>query len=212
MTAAKSKPSQLSIKTCIPSIFSYYLLFWLVVSTFQPLWKIWKWVGMVIPNRKKRMFQTTNQLLFWLALTWSHPRFGLRHPLALWHPICDTCPLAAIKGHRRIGVPPFWFYADDMMILDGRTELNTYHMMILDGLNGIQWGQTWVEPRRLLHTWHFKSLEGLSLKDACPAGNALLWKTIVPHAQTLHQNQSYHVVPLDPSEKSPTLRKYHFTS
>ena len=32
---------------------------WLVVK--QPLWKIWKSVGMIIPNIWKKMFQTTNQ-------------------------------------------------------------------------------------------------------------------------------------------------------
>lgn len=79
--------------------------------------------------------------------------------------------------------------------------------------------QNWVEPPRLLQAWHFESLEGISLKDACPAGNALLWRPFVPHAQTL----VYHVVPLNAWEQSPTrddflqyhiryIWKYHFTS
>ena len=34
---------------------------------FWPSWKIWKSVGIIIPNvwKYKKMFQTTNQILYW---------------------------------------------------------------------------------------------------------------------------------------------------
>ena len=37
---------------------------------FQPLWTIWKSVGMIIPNIWKQMFQTTNQITIWEC--WLH--------------------------------------------------------------------------------------------------------------------------------------------
>ena len=50
------------------SILNHIETSWLVVDL--PLWKIWKSVGMIIPNiwEKKKMFQTTNQLVFSIAM------------------------------------------------------------------------------------------------------------------------------------------------
>ena len=60
-----------------------FMRWWLEVKTlsgwwFQPLWKIWKSVGMLIPNmwKIKKMFQTTNQSLVCNhSLSWSTCNF-----------------------------------------------------------------------------------------------------------------------------------------
>ena len=47
--------------------YSIYTFFYTYFSGwwFQPLWKIWKSVGIIIPNIWKKMFQTTNQIYKW---------------------------------------------------------------------------------------------------------------------------------------------------
>ena len=85
-------------------------MFWLVVDL--PLWKIWKSVGMIIPNwmeSHKVMFQTTNQ--YWIMLSWSLYIAPNREYVRIQYGIAVMAGLTTLRhvyGHfkvRPIGTP-----------------------------------------------------------------------------------------------------------
>ena len=50
--------------------FKWYINLLMMIIWFQPLWKTWKSVGMIVPyiyiwKHSKNMFQTTNQMVIW---------------------------------------------------------------------------------------------------------------------------------------------------
>ena len=98
-----ANPSSETVKFCQDK------LAWLVV--YLPLWKIWKSVGITIPNiwKNKNMFQTTNQSSYLVVFQpfERSTRKWHTHPLIVYRPLLCSHNLIQLERARKTYDFPF---------------------------------------------------------------------------------------------------------